>query len=67
MIRELRKVKALIDHDRGHSGAAVGAGHSDAVGGGIDDAGADRVLIRTVKTALLLPVTCSPINAPAIA
>src|ERR1700692_1412879 len=42
MICELGKIKTLIDHDRGHSGAAVGAGNSDAIGGGMDDARAVR-------------------------
>src|ERR1700747_219820 len=39
MIGQGGKDKALIDHDRAHAGAPVGAGNADAVGGRIDHTG----------------------------
>ena len=40
MIAEFGEVEAVGGHDRGHSGAAVGARNFHAIGRGIDDTGA---------------------------
>src|SRR5487761_2467996 len=57
MIPEYPEVKAIVDHDRRHSGAAIGARDGDAVGGGVDDAGAigDRLVHFGSRDVLPLP------------
>src|SRR3954447_11687032 len=49
--------EALVDHDRAHAGAAIGAGNADAVGGGVDDAGeiAHGVVDLRSRDVLALP------------
>jgi hypothetical protein len=61
LFREDPEIEPLVHDQSHHAGAAVGAGNSDPVGRGIENAGAavpDRVIHLAGRDVLALPAEC---------